>query len=192
MASNTKSVFIGAAVGLVVAVGAFALMQASAKKEVVIPVQSQSAAPANPPPQAVRNHFYDVHDGAAYGYTAQLSDVQRQSGQVANNIVMLSYAGMRDGKYQVHLHEGQAVIGYECVAPCEVIKVLTVLDVDGLRNQVRVDHMRSTPNMIAAMALRDAIGGHLEPYLQHYDEQPYELWIDQSKGLTRKRLKTAS
>ncbi|MCU7371595.1 hypothetical protein PEC18_12230 [Paucibacter sp. O1-1] len=190
--SFTKPMLIGLASGVVAAVVTWFALQAaapSAPSTIESPPTSRPAAPAVPPPEAPRAHLYDSRDGASYGYTAQLSDVQRQAGQVANSIVMISYAGNRDGRHQVHLHEGQALVGYECSAPCDVIKVMTVLDVDGLRNQVRVEHLRSAPNMIAAMALQDAMSGRLEPYTQDYDEIPYELWIDQTKGLTRKRSK---
>lgn len=144
---------------------------------------------------AARQHNYDVKDGVDYGYTAELSADQRQAGQVANNIVMFSYAGQRDGKHQVHSRQGNLFYAFECSVPCEVIKVLSVIDADGLRQEATVERLRATPTMIAAMALADAIHGELEEYAQYPDGdrkgRQLALWVDEQRGLTRTLIKKA-
>lgn len=136
-----------------------------------------------------RGHHYDLKEGVDYGYTA----AQSQPGQVGNMILMFNYAGQRDGKHQVHTRQAGVVSAYECAAPCDIIKVMSVVDIQGLRRNVDVQRIRAVPNMIGAMALADAIAGRLERTVEYIDGTKQgrhaEVWIDEQKGLTRTTLK---
>lgn len=188
MMSTAKSILLGAAAGIIAALGTWNFLKFTSSA-------TGQTTPAQPLPVAapaaatVKDHFYDVRDGLEYGYTAELSEAQKQAGQAANSIVMMTYAGVRDGKHQVHLRERKRLTAFECTAPCEIIKVISVIDVDELRHEAQTERMRATPKMIAAMALQDAINGRLSPYAQEYDGQPYKLWLDSEKGLIRTRFK---
>lgn len=140
------------------------------------------------PPPAVRAQNYEFRDGMDYGYTAAISAAQRQTGQAAPTVVMFAYAGQQDGRHQVHLREGNVLRAAECSAPCEMVRFLSVVDAEGLRSDVVVDHVRNAPNMIAGLALADAIAGRLERYAEHQGKRRYALWVDQHKGLVRTRL----
>lgn len=148
--------------------------------------------PDTPAATEVKPHLYDVHEGAEYGYTAALSELDRRAGKVANTIVMVGYAGERNGRHQVHVRSGNAITAFECAAPCEVIKSMTVMDVDGMRQQVQTEHLRAVPTMIAALALKDAMSGELLRYSQDYDGRPYDLWVSDTNGLTRQPAKAAA
>jgi hypothetical protein len=136
----------------------------------------------------IRTHNYDVQDGAEYGYTAAITPAQQQAGQVGQTIHMMFYAGERDGRHQMHMINGNVFVVFECSAPCEVIKAMTVIDEDGLRSQVNTERIRAVPGMIAALALDDAISGRLHPYEQHINGRRYAPWVDDSKGLVRKDI----
>lgn len=151
--------------------------------------QAPAALPDRPVAQPVlRTHNYDVQDGAQYGYTAALSDDQRQAGQVANNVMMFLYAGERGGKHQMHLHKGKLVNAFECSLPCDVIKVMTVMDMEGMRDSVNVEYIRAAPNSVAALALDDAINGRLKPYEQHREGARWEVWVNEANGFHGKYL----
>jgi hypothetical protein len=151
--------------------------------------QVQSPSPAPAPAAPVRLHNYDSRDGMAYGYTAAITPEQRQAGRVSESVVMFFYAGQREGRHQVHIYEGSRVTAAECAAPCDVIKVLTVMDLDSLRGNVSVEYMRNAPGVIAGLALQDALAGKLEPYAEIQPDGRFEVWVDQLKGLRRTRSK---
>lgn len=155
--------------------------------------QDVAAVPVPSTPQITkpREHNYDVHEGVDYGYTAMLSADQQRAGQAANTVVMVSYAGERNGRYQVHSRTGNVLRAFECAAPCDVIRVMAVIDADDLRQEVQMEYLRNTPGTIAAMALEDAMHGRLEPYAEYQGKRRYELWVDQANGLTRKRIADA-
>lgn len=152
-------------------------------------------APPAPAPAAApsREHYYDFKEGIDYGYTAELSETQRQAGQAASNVIVVNYAGQRDGKYQIHMRQGTMLFAFECSVPCDVMKILSVLDADDLRQQVTVERVRPSPGMIAAMALRDAASGKLEEYVEYIDGdrkgRHVTLWVDERRGLTRTIVK---
>ncbi|MFI5447737.1 hypothetical protein [Polaromonas sp. UC242_47] len=170
---------IGAAVGLLL----YYLFVLGPKNQAQQPPTSlQSAA-------VVREHNYDLKEGVDYGYTVLLTDDQRKAGKASAEIVMFSYAGQRDGKHQIHARQTSILTAYECAAPCEIIKVISAMDIDGLRKTVNVDRLRPSPNMIAALALQDAMTGKLEPYAEYQGKQRYGLWVDERQGIVRTALR---
>lgn len=147
------------------------------------PIQT-AVAPAPP-----RSHNYDLKDGVDYGYTVLVTDEQRKFGKEGAEIIMFSYAGERDGKHQVHHRQAGIITAYECSTPCDIVKVLSAMDIDGLRKTVNVERLRSSPNMIAAMALQDAMTGKLQTYSEYPEAAPkgtrLDVWLDDRKGITR-------
>lgn len=195
MPSTTKTVLLCAAAGLVGALSAWNYAKVSGG-------QSTSVAPAADLPMdatptlvaapAMKAHNYDVHDGTEYGYTSAVSQAQREAGQVGANIIMFRYAGERDGVHQLHMIKGSVYQALECRAPCEVVKIMTVMDLDGSRRDVHVERVRNQPGMLAGMALDDAFHGRLEAYVETYDEKRFEVWVDERKGLVRTLTKAKS
>lgn len=196
MTTNAIKLLAAAVAGTALAVPI--MLWLDSRKPDLPPAPSQ-ARPVMPPEVAsppvvappVRLHNYDVQDGPEYGYTAAITPQEQQAGQVGNSVFMFSYAGQRDEKYQVHLAKGNVLQAFECSAPCEVIKIMTVIDEDGLRQHVNTERMRVAPNMIAALALEDAINGKLRAYEQHRNGRRYEVWVDDAKGLRRKDIGVA-
>jgi hypothetical protein len=157
----------------------------------VVPVSAEEAK-AKPPS---RDHFYDFRDGIDYGYTMEQSQTQKEAGQAGSAIVVFNYAGERAGRHQLHSRDGGFLVAFECTNPCEVMKVITVLDADGMRQNVRVERVRPQPNMIAALAVRDAAAGKLDPYVEYPDGDRHgrhvAVWVDERQGLTRTVIKKA-
>ncbi|MBQ0936730.1 hypothetical protein [Ideonella paludis] len=141
-----------------------------------------------PPPKPTRAHNYDSQDGIAYGYTAVISQKQREEGRAAANVLMFKYAGSKNGRHQIHSRDGDSLAAYECSAPCDVIKVMQVTDADYLRNKVFTEHIRAEPNAIASLALDDAIKGKLKEYAEYHGDMMVGVWVDEVKGIQRTKL----
>lgn len=43
-----------------------------------------------------------------------------------------------------------------------------------------------------SLVLNDAIEGHLQTYVEHQGQVRYEVWIDEHKGILRKRVNDPS
>lgn len=153
------------------------------------PIRDESDAQARPAAVAVRTHNYDLKEGIDYGYTVLITDEQRKAGKAGAEILMVSYAGQRDGKYQVHERRANMLTAYECASPCEIVKIISAIDADGLRGTTSTERLRASPNMIAALALQDAMNGKLEPYAEYQGKRRFELWVDEHRGIIRTALK---
>lgn len=138
---------------------------------------------------AAKAHNYDLKEGIDYGYTVLVTEEQRKAGKAGAEIIMMSYAGERDGKYQVHSRQAGVLTAFECSAPCDIVKVMSAVDIDGLRKTVHVERLRAGPNMIAALALQDAMTGKLQTYSEYPETAPkgtrLDVWIDEQKGIVR-------
>lgn len=149
-------------------------------------LKDQPRRPLGPPPAPPKPaHNYVMRDGLRYGYPQALSAEQIQAGQAGESIVMVLYAGERDGKHQVHILQGRAIVAAECAWPCQALKVMTILDTDNpyLRREVRVEYLAPQPNMIGYLAISDAANGHLRRYGWGQNGKAYQRWVDESKGL---------
>lgn len=129
-----------------------------------------------------REHNYEVRDGMDYGYSAAISQDAQQSGQVAPKILMFKYAGQRDGKYQVHTSDGLRFTAIECSSPCEVVKVMTFVDKDYLRDTVHVERIKNQPGSLANLVMDDALNGRLNNYGMERGKQKYQVWVDEKQG----------
>lgn len=101
---------------------------------------------------------YAMEDGGAYGYEQALTEQDKAQGKAGNSLVMVSYAGEKDGKHQIFLHDSGFTV-FECGNPCEFFKVMMFTN-DG--EHVRTDRMRANPEMIASMAMSDAQHGFMK------------------------------
>jgi hypothetical protein len=135
-----------------------------------------SIAPPKP------DHYYEVVEDMAYGYTAALSLEDKQRGVAAPKVLMFRYAGMRDGKHQVHQSDGMRFTAIECSNPCEVLKIMTFIDQDYLRSQVHVERMKNMPGSIANRVFEDALKGKLKTYGIGRGKNNFQPWVDEKAG----------
>lgn len=145
---------------------------------------SQTAAGASPAGApgvagATRPHNYEFRDGMDYGYKRALSADQVAAGQATASLVMFRYAGERDGKHQVHSSDGNVFTALECERPCRVIKVLSFVDADYLRDNVRVERLEYQPGTIAASVMDDAFAGRLNQYGMSRGNKAFQVWVDE-------------
>lgn len=149
-------------------------------------VTQQPRRPLGPPPAPPKPpHNYVMQDGLRYGYPQALSAQQLQAGQAGESIVMVLYAGERDGKHQVHILQGRSIVAAECAWPCKALKVMTIVDIDDpyLRREVHVQYLAPQPNMIGYQAISDAANGHLRNYGWERSGKAYQRWVDEAKGV---------
>lgn len=135
-------------------------------------------------------HNYDYRDGMQYGYTKAGTPSDKQNGVAAREVVMLMYAGKDGDVYQLHSWNGNALTAMECALPCEVVKVMSVMDVPGTeRAPVSTRRLRLEVNSVARLAFDDAAGGYLAPYAVREKsgskEQYYQVWVDESTGIVK-------
>ena len=143
---------------------------------------SEAQAPAQENP-ANRAHGYAIKDGMEYGYETAISDDDAKAGQVANKVMMMRYAGEKDGKYQVHAKDGAATTVIECDKQCDYIKTMAFVD-----NQlVQKEMMKGGNGSIASIALADAINGQLEPFIEESKGKKYHVWYTE-KGKSREEV----
>lgn len=141
--------------------------------------KQQNAAPA----VILPDHNYVMRDGMKYGYPAAISRDQQNSGQVSSALVMAMFAGERNGKLQAHLTDGNTVSALECERPCTYLKIMTYIDADYLRDQIRVEHAVSDPSSVGALIMRDAMNGKLDRYGVGRGKKRYGQWVDERKGM---------
>lgn len=143
--------------------------------------QAASTLPAIP----LKDHNYVMQDGLQYGYPAAISADARQSGQVAETLVMVYYAGERDGKMQAHIMDGMTVTAIECARPCDYIKIMTYIDNEYLRDQIKVERIAAAPGSVGYLIMEDAMNGKLRQYGRGVAGKQYSMWVDEQKGMQR-------
>jgi hypothetical protein len=150
------------------------------------PVAPSSASASLPIAPA---HNYVMKDGMKYGYPAAISEDARRAGQVAENLIMAMFAGEKNGRFQAHIIDGLTISALECERPCEYLKVMTYVDIDGIPPQVRVEHIAAAPGSIGRMIMEDAINGELRQYAREFENgSTYSMWVDEQKGMVRTKL----
>ncbi|MCQ9375179.1 hypothetical protein NMQ14_13045 [Methyloversatilis sp. XJ19-13] len=150
-----------------------------------------SAAPAPTAAVSVKppTPNYVMKDGMKYGYPAAISEDARRAGQVAEQLIMAMYAGERDGRLQAHIIDGISVTALECERPCEYLKVMSYVDIDGIPPQVKVEHIAAAPGSIGRLIMDDAVNGFLRQYGTGDEKGPrYSVWVDEIKGIVRTKL----
>jgi hypothetical protein len=151
--------------------------------------KTEGETPASKSSAMLKNHYYEVKDGTDYGYETVLSENARSAGQAASPMMMFSYAGERNGKHQVHTLNDRVWTAFECSNPCELLKILSFVDLDGMREQVTVERMKFTQGTIAYGVLTDAFNGRLEQYVRISNKKETQPWIDEKQGPMQYPLK---
>jgi hypothetical protein len=186
MSTNTKWKRILLTVVVVIA----PVMVACTKRDAS--TEQQAAIPPTPELETVvpRDHYYDYQDGMQYGYTLAVSADDKAAGKASSQVTMFFYAGERGGRYQLHTRQANMLSAIECTMPCDVAKVLTIMDAPGVpASTISVNRVRFAPNSVAYLALTDAANGKLNQYGLGDTEKQYTVWVDQDKGILRERFK---
>lgn len=136
-------------------------------------------------PQPVKDHNYVMQDGMKYGYPAAISETDRKAGQAAERIVMVLYAGEREGRYQAHIMDGLTVSALECGNPCQYMKIMTYVDNSYVSDQVKVEHMAAASGSLGYFIMQDAVRGKLKQYGRKIDGKSYQMWVDENRGMRR-------
>lgn len=164
------------------ALAVVSLCLVSCKERAMNASASDAAAPVAKP-AVVKDHNYQAVDGVEYSYVAGISDEARKAGQAAASVINFRYAGERDGKHQVHTTDGATVTAMECARPCEVIKLMSFMDADYLRNTVKVERIVNQPGSLANAVFSDVLAGKLHQYGMGRGGKKYQVWIEEKRGL---------
>jgi len=124
-------------------------------------------------------HLYALKDGLEYGYEQGISEEAAKRGQLASELLMVRYAGERDGKHQAWFSAGASSAALECTNPCEFIKVINLFNGE----PAGVERIRSVVGSIGWSVMTDAINGKLERYIESKKGQTVGYWVDDKIGL---------
>lgn len=145
----------------------------------------ETATPGAPPEQASPvkpDHFYSMRDGNEYGYERAISNEEQNQGQAANKLLMLKFAGQKDGKYQVYTQDKQTFGVFECSAPCDYIKTMVFFG----KEHIKTERIKGGTGSIAGAALTDAINGKLEQakVTRRSDKsKKVHIWFNEDSGV---------
>lgn len=134
-------------------------------------------------PIVAADHNYVMQDGLEYGYPAAVSEADRKAGQVAEKLVMVYYAGEREGKLQVHILDGTTISAFECARPCEYLKIMSYFENPYLDPQVNLERIAASPGSIGYYIMQDAMNGKLHQYARTKNGKRYDQWMDERKGM---------
>ncbi|MFC3874855.1 hypothetical protein [Neisseria musculi] len=158
-----------------VAVAACSQSDTQTPQEEILKQEKQSTIP---------DHFYSLQDGQEYGYESAISQDQANAGQAASNIIMIRFAGEKDGKYQIYGKENQVYSVFECDKNCQFIKSMVFVD-----NQlIRKEMLKGGNDSVASFAFMDAINGKLEKSVEESKGKKYHIWFTE-KGKQRTEIK---
>lgn len=134
------------------------------------------SAQAGPPPA----HNYVMQDGLEYGYEGALSELDRQAGRAAIQLLMVRYLGERDGRWQVfHKASPEVIIVYECGKPCEFATVYQYVN----EQHIRTERFRITPATLAASVFDDVHNGRLQQHLYRRNGKLMAGWVDKTGNM---------
>lgn len=137
-------------------------------------------------------HHYVMQDGMQYGYPSAISAEAKQAGQAAEKLIMVHYAGTRDGKHQAHIMNGTTVEVIECGDPCDYAKSMLFIDNPVLKDQIRVERFKAQPGSIAWAVMADAINGELRTYGVELNGKTHNAWVDEKRGMQYTPVKSVS
>lgn len=144
---------------------------------------ANSATEAVPVPIA-RAHNYDFQEGHEYGYTMAPTEDNARAGMAANQVTMIKYAGEKDGRYQLHVSQGSVLTAIECSYPCEVAKIMIIMDMPGVPpSTMNIQRVRLNADAVAMLALEDAVKGRLTRYDRDKGGRKHSVWLDQQRGV---------
>ncbi|WP_293934018.1 hypothetical protein [Iodobacter sp.] len=155
---------------------------ASSEAEIV-PEPHEDVSPVSP------KHWYVMRDGSEYGYERVLSKNETDQGQAAGTLIMIKYAGQKNGKHQIYLQQKEEFDVFECNEPCDYIKTMTFYG-DEL---IRTERLKFVPGTIAASAMMDAFNGQLEVVKVQKKSKPnidLNIWFSEKSGIVLTPVKT--
>lgn len=150
--------------------------------------EAQVAVPADAvTPVPAKTHNYSLKEGTEYGYDAGISNDAGNSGQVANKIIMIRFAGERAGKLQAFMQEKSVHTVMECERPCEIVKIMAFYQGE----HVKTERIRANGGSLARIVMEDAMSGALKPSRMkgRNDSEMFSVWFDEQKGMTRTLVK---
>lgn len=130
----------------------------------VTPAAVTQVAPepvAPPPPR----HSYAMVDNGTYGYEPALSEEDIRKGTATKPLIMMRYAGNKNGTYVVLIlgqdaNDSSVVSRVSCQVPCEFAKSEAMAGDTVLKTET----LRVTPDSLVGAMLTDAAAGQLIPY----------------------------
>jgi hypothetical protein len=110
-------------------------------------------------------------DSGTYGYEPALSEDDVRKGTATKPLLMMRYAGIKNGQYVVIIlgQDANATVTnrVSCQAPCEFAKSETMTD----DTVVKTETLRVTTASLIGAMLEDAVSGQLVPYGQTASNQ---------------------
>ena len=145
-------------------------------KNFISDAQSATAAKETPKTLEVKlpQHFYALKDSDEYGYEPEISDNQKDAGQVTSPLLMYRFLGEKKGQYQLLQSKGTMRIVFDCEKPCEFLRVRAF--VDGY--EVSKDRMRRVEGSILYYAFEDAMEGKLDQHFIMKKGKKLTLWYE--------------
>lgn len=130
------------------------------------------------------DHYYSMKDGFEYGYQKEVSDKDKDAGIATLPLLMVSYAGQRNGKYQVFMHAGPNYQVVQCENPCEFLKIMVFNEY--LKKPIDTQRMQAVDGILGVTMIKDAINGKLEVFAPVKDGKTYHVWFDEKTGFESK------
>ena len=148
------------------------------------PASEQKPVAEIVPEEPKIDHYYSMKDGFSYGYQKELSADSASAGIAAEPLVMVLYAGEKEGKYQVFSRDGSNYLVVQCENPCQYLKIMTFLSDGGAA--IDVKNMQALKGIMAESMITDAINGKLEQFTPDKNGKKYHVWFDEHAGFTTK------
>ena len=142
--------------------------------------EEQAAAPEQ---AAEPKHYYAMTENGEYGYEAGVSEDDQQGGQVAANLIMVKFAGEKDGKFQVFYRDSNVRSAYhvsECENPCRYMKSMTFLN----GKHIKTERATNTEGSLGWAWMSDAINGEMERgTIESKKSGKSFVWFDEKAGM---------
>jgi|GEM_PF-5620857 len=146
------------------------------------PKVETSAAPVadEAPAKVVPKHFYDGREGDSYFYSRSISENEKQSGTVTNEMLEILYIGSKDNGYQFLIKSGGTDANiFSCKYPCDFYTQYIISDGE----IVKTAHYKNAVGSVAWAVFVDAARGELEPAKMKIHGKLQNAWFSPSSGL---------
>lgn len=139
----------------------------------VAPVADEAPAKVEP------KHFYEGREGSTYFYSRGVSENEKQSGTVANEMLEILYLGSKENGYQFLLKSGGTNANIlTCKAPCDFYTENLLLDGE----VVKTSRFKNAVGSVAWAVFSDAARGELEPAKMKINGKIQNGWFSTDKG----------
>lgn len=134
------------------------------------------------------DHNYSMKDGFEYGYQKEVSEKDKDAGVGTLPLLMVSYAGQRNGLYQIFMHSGPNYQVVQCENPCQFLKVMVFSEYQ--KKPIEIQRMQAVEGILGLSMIQDAINGKLEVFSPVKDGKTYHVWFDEKTGFESKVYNT--